>query len=124
MVVLPAWVQQIKLFGWIRRNPFDASAVLLLIPLLSSRSQWFHPWYLIWSLSFLPFIHSNWLRVLLLSLSFSSMLRYIPWIKNGAFEYTDELLVQQRIITWGVGLLISAVWIGWNQRRYLSKITS
>ncbi len=76
----------------------DTSAFLLLLPLLTSRSQQFHPWYLIWALSFLPFIKCTQFRVLLLLLSLTSLLRYIPFLWVG--EYSSSLLTQSQIITW------------------------
>lgn len=76
----------------------EISAFLLLLPLLTSRSQQFHPWYLIWALSFLPFIKNSQFRLLLLLLSFTSLLRYIPFLWVG--EYSATLLSQSQFITW------------------------
>lgn len=83
----------------------DASALLLLAPLLTSRSQWFHPWYLIWALSFLPLLHGKVLKSILLALSYASLLRYTPWLFNNR-EYSELILQQMRLVTWGGGLLI------------------
>lgn len=83
-----------------REYAWEVASGLLFLPLLTARSQHFHPWYLVWSLSFLPFIRRKWWRNALLILSVSSMFRYMPWIANGAFEYTPEILFQQKIITW------------------------
>jgi hypothetical protein len=58
----------------------EANALLLALPLLTVRSQQFLPWYLIWPLSFLPFIKNKLLFNTLLIFSFSSMMRYIPTI--------------------------------------------
>lgn len=76
----------------------EISAFLLLLPLLTSRSQLFHPWYLIWALSFLPFIKIRQCRLLLVLLSFSSLLRYLPFLWIG--EYSSRLLTQSQLITW------------------------
>ena len=110
------------IFFAIRQFPFDTAVILLLIPLFSPRSQWFHPWYLIWSLSFLPFVEQKRLQAILIGFSFSSLLRYIPWLWHGGFEYTDQIQLQQRVITWGLGVLFSICWFNWHQRRYTSKI--
>ena len=82
----------------------ELSSLLLFIPLFTSRSQLFHPWYLIWSLSFLPFIRMKIVRLLLISFSISSMFRYIPFLYQG--EYLPEVMSQQLLITWGGGLLL------------------
>lgn len=79
---------------------YDLSSLLLFLPLLTSRSQQFHPWYLVWSLSFLPFMKIKEWRNALLILSISSMFRYVPWLANGGFEFTDQIQIQQKLITW------------------------
>ncbi len=111
-----------KFIDVVTKNVMEYSSILLLLPLLTSRSQWFHPWYLIWSLTFLPFIKWKWLQALLISLSFSSMLRYIPWMWNGAFEYTSDIHFQQRMITWVIGLLGVLMWLGWRRTHSPTKI--
>ncbi|MEK7458055.1 MAG: hypothetical protein AAB612_01005 [Patescibacteria group bacterium] len=93
----------------------EMSAVLLFLPLLTDRSQQFHPWYLIWSLSFLPFIRSVWIRYMLIAFSFSSLFRYLPYLYLG--NYTTHELTQEKIITWvgGVfvlfGLMLCRKWV-------------
>ena len=79
---------------------FDLISLAFFLPLLSARSQQFHPWYLLWSMSFLPFIKIKKWRIGLLILSMSSLFRYVPWLWNGAFEFTDAILFAQRLITW------------------------
>ena len=90
---------------------------LLFIPLLTTRSQQFHPWYLTWVLTWLPLIRYNqlpqvtsiWL-VSICTLSFSSLYRYIPWIQNGGF--TDQVINQQKAVTWTpfiIALVISYI---------------
>ncbi len=76
-------------------------ALFLFIPLFTSRSQQFHPWYWLWILVWVPFIKQKLLRNLIIVFSISSMLRYIPWLYNG-FNYSDEILRNQKIITWGI----------------------
>ncbi|MFZ1721619.1 MAG: hypothetical protein WAU07_03890, partial [Microgenomates group bacterium] len=71
---------------------------ILFIPLLTARSQQFHPWYLIWVITWLPFISTTWWKWSLVALSISSLLRYLPWIANGA--YSAQILASQKNITW------------------------
>lgn len=95
----------------------DLSAVLLFIPLLTSRSQFFHPWYLIWSLCFLPWMTIRPLKILLISLSVSSLFRYVPYLYSGTFE--GSVLAQQQTVTWVGGLSLAL--LIWIVSRFLSK---
>jgi hypothetical protein len=74
-------------------------ALLMFIPLLTARSQQFLPWYLIWVLVWLPFIKNALIRNTIIVFSFSSLLRYLPWLYN-SFEYSPEILQHQKLITW------------------------
>lgn len=86
------------LLTWFNHHwPWLASA-LLFLPLFTNRSQQFHPWYLIWSLVWLPLIKVKWWRQLLIILSLSSLARYLPWLL--ANNYTPAVLLQQKLITW------------------------
>lgn len=121
IVLLPIWIgiwciknlsipKQSPLFQFFRfleRYWADSSAVLLLLPLVTSRSQLFHPWYLIWALSFVPFMKIMQLRQLIILLSVSSLLRYIPFLWVG--EYSPELLKQSQFITWSA----VPIWLIW-----------
>lgn len=102
----------------------DLSACLLLLPLFTSRSQLFHPWYLIWALSFVPFIKIGQLRLLLLLLSLSSMLRYIPFLWVG--EYSSLLLTRSQLITWcAVPVwILSVLFIHFRDRLRYNESTS
>ncbi|MBI5151232.1 MAG: hypothetical protein HZA34_01530 [Candidatus Pacebacteria bacterium] len=82
----------------------EISALLVFVPLFTERSQQFHPWYLSWGLVFVPFMKKTWVRFAYLAFSISSMLRYIPFLRLG--EYTQEILMQQKVITWVGGLVI------------------
>ncbi len=97
---------------WIKIKPFifDLAAILMFLPLLTVRSQFFHPWYLLWSLAFMPFIKTKVVRFSLLVLSFSSLLRYIPVLLANGFE-TYTLLYQQ-IITFVPLLLYLSFYLG------------
>jgi hypothetical protein len=98
--------------------------MLLFIPLITLRSQQFHPWYLLWSLAWVPLIIdtplpttsskispilsvlNNFWPTVVLTFSFTSLMRYIPYLWSG--EYTTVVLQQQKIITWSA-LLIAPV---------------
>jgi len=84
----------------------EFASVLLFLPLFTARSQQFHPWYLMWSMSFVPFMRVKWAQLLFVAFSVSSLMRYVPYILVG--EYTQSVLFDQRIITWvgGVGIFI------------------
>lgn len=102
LVWKPTWKQGV--IGWISDHWADLCAVACFIPLLLSRSQQFHPWYLAWSLSFYPFCRVRWTRLALLSFSISSLYRYVPFLLEG--EYTSEVLATQRWITWFGGIAL------------------
>lgn len=92
---LPSMIRRITLF--IHQHYADISVLLLFIPLLTPRSQQFHPWYLVWLLVWIPFLRWQWLRNALLVLSVSSLFRYLPWLLNGGFS--DDIIFQQKLIT-------------------------
>jgi hypothetical protein len=83
---------------FLRTHWADVSSLLLFLPLMSSRSQQFHPWYLVWLLVWFPFIRWNWLKHAIIVLSISSLFRYTPWMWNGG--YSDMIINQQKMITW------------------------
>ncbi len=96
-----------------------AAAILLLLPLLTSRSQQFHPWYLLWSLVWLPFISVRFVKVLLVSFSISSLFRYVPWIYTGGFA--GETVSQQQLVTLVGGMVGMLLWFAWSSVRMRSK---
>lgn len=79
------------------------ASIFLFIPLFTSRSQQFHPWYLTWSLVWIPFIKNKIWRNTLLIFSMSSMIRYIPWLSTG--EFNPQVLLWQKFITWSLPTL-------------------
>ena len=85
------------LFQFLYHYFFDFAAVLMFLPLLTSRSQLFHPWYLIWSLIFLPFVKNKIVQTSFLILSFSSLLRYLPYLQENG--YNDYTLFYQQLIS-------------------------
>lgn len=115
-VLFPVWLfllvrrWKLKKLQWLNDYWPTAASILMFLPLLTDRSQQFNPWYLTWVLVWLPFVKASWWRKLVLVLSLSSLLRYVPWLWNGTF--TDQIILQQKLITWvpfilcGVGLLL------------------
>jgi hypothetical protein len=101
-------LQKHKYYLWLKKHFAEVAAILLFLPLLSDRSQQFHPWYLLWSLAWLPIINNRIIRIVLLSFSLSSILRYIPWIESG-FQYNLEIVHNQKLITWVGGVLIFVI---------------
>lgn len=133
LLVLIALSQQIRYSWWVamrvlleRYWPFLAS-ILMFVPLLTLRSQQFHPWYLTWVLVWLPFmapptklettqvtvrtlalfkpleillhtLEKAWIPSVLV-LSVSSMLRYLPYMYVGT--YGGNVLWHQKLISWG-----------------------
>lgn len=85
----------------------ELASLLFFLPLLTDRSQYFHPWYLIWSLVWLPFCRWKPWKVFLISLSITSLVRYIPALYEGGF--TPEVVISQRLITWVPAVLATIV---------------
>ncbi len=101
LIVIRPVIRSIPRFDSIIGNwPYLASLIMFL-PLLTIRSQQFHPWYLLWSLSFVPLIRPNkWIKVWMQSLivlSISSMFRYLPFLWNN--NYDGNVLFLQKMIT-------------------------
>lgn len=86
------------------------ASVLLCLPLLTERSQFFHSWYLTWPLVWLPLIKRDWWWAVLVGFAVSSTYRYVPWIAAGGFAGT--VLQQQQLVTWIGGALVAiCIWI-------------
>lgn len=83
------------------------AAVLLFLPLLTPRSQQFHPWYWTWILVWVPFIQNKFWRNIIVLASVSSMLRYLPWIWSGGFE--GDVVLYQKLVTW-VPVVVYLAW--------------
>lgn len=103
---------------WLVNHWADWSAILMMIPLFTLRSQLFHPWYLIWTIAFLPLINWQWLRWVIIGLTITSLWRYIPWLIND-LQYDAAVIWQMRFITWS-----GAVWgiIGWLVSHRFTKL--
>jgi hypothetical protein len=91
------------------------ASLLLFIPLLTDRSQQFHPWYLLWPLVWLPFINTPTWRTMLVVFSVSSLLRYLPWLQAG--EYSADVILQQKMLTWLPAAI--ALFYLWQRRKRL-----
>ncbi|OGJ37813.1 MAG: hypothetical protein A2383_01860 [Candidatus Pacebacteria bacterium RIFOXYB1_FULL_39_46] len=111
LVLIPIWLliiarwfvplikQRISKFNLMWLN-----SVALFLPLFTARSQQFLPWYLIWSLVWLPVIKIGWWKRWLVIISLTAMARYLPWLWAGGFD--SQVLWQQKLFLWGgaVGL--------------------
>lgn len=116
------WVEQHsrlvrRVWRVVQRYRADLAGMILFIPLLTPRAQQFHPWYLIWSLTFLPFGRSQLWRSIVLGLSVTSTFRYVPLMFAG-WEYSPLIQSQMRFITWSGALLGIITWFVWKQLRY------
>lgn len=113
--------------------PLFASCILF-VPLLTPRSQQFHPWYWMWVLSWLPLLTErtstspvfrltavlsvSW-KVACLGLTGVLFWRYLPFLRLN--DYTLQVLHEQKAITWigfGVLLLLSSSWAFLTRNRY------
>lgn len=88
----------------LKKHWAELSSMVMFLPLLIERSQQFHPWYLIWSLSFISFIKNTYIRMFLIAFSFSSLLRYIPYLSQG--DFSGNVLLHQKMITWIGGVTV------------------
>lgn len=94
------------------------SSIAMFLPLLTARSKQFLPWYLLWSLLWIPLIkgrkiyHKVWISWLF-AFAISSSYRYVPFLWHNG--YSDLVINQQLAITWLGGivgtLLIATIWL-------------
>lgn len=101
LIVIKPLLKNIPRFESLLSNwPYLAS-IAMFLPLLTVRSQQFHPWYLLWPLTFVPLIRANrWIKIWmqsLLVLSISSMFRYVPFLWHN--NYDGNVLLWQKAIT-------------------------
>lgn len=73
-----------------------AQSISMFLPLLTSRSQRFLPWYLIWNMSFLAFTQEKIIRHTAIWFTFSGLLSYIPYLYFG--EYSPQILWYRTLI--------------------------
>ena len=88
------WAQ---ILAWTNFYFFDLCAVAMFLPLLTSRAQRFHPWYLSWSLMFLPLTQARVTLISLVILSLSAMSRYAPYLWFN--DFTPGVLLGQQLMT-------------------------
>jgi hypothetical protein len=113
IVLIPIWlywfinwfISKNRLFDWLKK--FDKFIPLLIsvglfLPLLTDRSKQFLPWYLTWSMVWLPFVKNRSWKLWVLAFSFSALLRYIPWLQTGGFD--GSVILNQKQITWIGGI--------------------
>lgn len=122
--LLPLWLALVlpwrklwpQMHTWVKNNWAFLASIALFLPLLTSRSKQFLPWYLSWSFVWIPLMMTSqvkikkWWKLWLLSLSLSSLFRYLPFLWAGNYE--GEVVNRQLLITWGLGgilFLIGAV---------------
>ena len=83
---------------------------MMVLPLMTARSQLFHPWYLVWALTFAPLCRSRYVRALLIILTASSLYRYGPYLwLNG---YDSATLGWQQLISWGPAVVYTIIIVG------------
>lgn len=125
LVVLPFWLYLLcgpeiirslrwpwlaSFSSWLEKHFFDLIVLAFFLLLLLPRTQFFHPWYLLWALVWLPFCRWRWTKTALIAFSFSSFLRYLPWLWAG--NYAGSVLLYQQLITWvGAGIILIVVFI-------------
>jgi len=63
-----------------------SQALVHALPLLTKRSGRFLPWYLIWPMSFMPFMSEKRMKTIFYTISFSAMLSYIPYLYTGGYS--------------------------------------
>ena len=86
------------------------ASILMTLPLLTARSQYFHSWYWLWPFVWLPLITNKLWQAVLWGFAISSTLRYLPWIFAGGFEGT--VVWQQQLVTWIGGAICSfIIWL-------------
>ena len=98
------WTWLWGLQAWGEKYFFEILALAFFVPLLTARSQMFHPWYWTWVLVWLPFCRVRWVRWLMVAFSFSSLWRYLPYILID--EHSQELLKGQQWITFGGAVVL------------------
>jgi hypothetical protein len=106
-----------KSLAWTYQQWAWLSSITLFLPLFTERSKYFLPWYITWSLVWLPFmvISKNrsiaWLQkfwqIMIVSFSISSLYRYLPFLLAG--NYDPQVVSQQIATTWVGGITLSIV---------------
>lgn len=97
-----------QIYTWLKNYWPELAAILMFLPLMTERSKFFLPWYLSWSLAFLPLCRSKLLLRFLLSFSIGSMLRYYPSLTT--YSIDQNIIFRQIGISFGLSLLIFIIW--------------
>jgi hypothetical protein len=111
-LVIASWTKssRVKLTQLSSSDIAFIASILMFVPLLTARSQYFHPWYILWPLVWLPLIERKWWLAIVSGFAISSSFRYLPWIAAGGFE--GNVLYHQQLITWvGGSLFALAIWL-------------
>lgn len=92
VLIIPGALAYYGLKKWGRKIDWGTiQALIHFSPLvILNRSQRFLPWYLLWSLSFVPMSQNSTLVQMLILTSGTALLSYIPFLATG--EYTTSLL--------------------------------
>ncbi len=137
VALLPAWVLAVTSSSewWIAAVP-----LLMMTPLLTPRSQQFHPWYLTWVFSWLPWLGTApatkltrqkkwwvWAQTIILTLvsllAVTSLYRYLPYLWYG--EYTPAILGWQKLITWSaIPLAVTLLFLKYLYRLFWGSSTT
>lgn len=135
VAVLPVWLLLVA-WPWLRlqfkkiplllqllesvyQNWALTASFLLFVPLLTERSKYFLPWYITWSLVWLPFIAvrklgkrnsigqrlERWWIIVVLSFSLSSLYRYVPFLLTGTYD--GQVVPNQIAVTWLGGVVLA-----------------
>lgn len=108
-----------KTINWFELNWPVVAAFLLFLPLLTDRSRQFYPWYLTWVLVWMPFIKSRGIKLGVIVLSFSAMLRYTPWLFTNSFTYPIELY--QKLITFVPVVIFAGAYLLFSLKGLIHK---
>lgn len=90
IILLPIYL----IYGFKKKIDIGSICAIILFLVIFTRPQdQFHPWYLIWSLSFAAFAKKEWLFSILLYFSLSLMLRYAPLFYIGEYRRQTQNLM-------------------------------
>lgn len=96
------YLSKIKVF--IDNYFWDLLSISFFLPLFTERSQRFLSWYLIWPMTFLPLLKSQWWKNTLIIFSFSALLSYLVDINYVPWLYFDQalpnILLIKQLLLW------------------------
>lgn len=103
-LVIARWHARVRDWLTLERVALTAS-ILMFLPLLTSQSKWFLPWYLIWAVTWLPLLRNSIWWSVLAGFAISGSYRYLPWLWSGNYDSGEASAVA---ITWlgGVGFSV------------------